>query len=98
GERHQVLAHAAGTAKTRHPTLERATHQELPELPLNELGEPDAVPHLCGCAQQHLQMLADDLVEHSVLSVSRSIHDLGTGHATGYRTRNGAPMPLDGYR
>src|SRR6266542_1214904 len=38
-------------------------------------------------AQEGLQMLADDLMEHDVLGVSRSIHRLGTRHSPGYRAR-----------
>jgi hypothetical protein len=42
-------------------------------------------------------MLADDLMEHGVFGVSRSIHGLCTRHAPGYRAREDAPMPIDGY-
>jgi hypothetical protein len=36
-------------------------------------------------------------MEHGVLGVSRTIHGLCTCHASGYRTSNGAPMPIERY-
>jgi hypothetical protein len=42
-------------------------------------------------------MLADNLIEHGVLGVSRSIHGLNTRHPSGYRASRDAPMPTDGY-
>lgn len=97
GKRHQVLTGAALAAKARNAVLERATRQELPELPLDELREADPLAGLRGLAQEGLQMLADDLMEHGVLGVTRSIHGLNTRHSSGYRARSGAPMPRDGY-
>jgi hypothetical protein len=44
-----------------------------------------------------LQVLADDVMEHGVLGVSRPIHGLDTGHPCGYRARGGAPMSRVGY-
>jgi non-ribosomal peptide synthetase component F len=97
GERHQVLTGAALAPKARHAALEGATHQELPELPLDELREARAVARLRGRAQESLQMHADDLMEHGVLGVSRTIHGLCTRHPLGYRASSSAPMPRDGY-
>jgi hypothetical protein len=56
--------------------IERATRQELPELPLDELGEAGPRASLPGLAQGSLQMLADDLMELGALGVSQSIHGL----------------------
>ena len=42
-------------------------------------------------------MRADDLMEHGVLGVSRTIHGLCTRHPLGYRASSSAPMPRDGY-
>ena len=92
-----MLPGAALTAKARKAALERATRQELPELPLDELRQADPLASLRGRAQEGLQVLGDDLMEHGVLGVTRSIHGLGTRHSSGYRAPSRAPMPTDGY-
>ena len=79
------------------PCIEHPTRQELPELALDELRQADPPAGLRGRAQEGLQMLADDLMEHGVLGVSRAIHGLGTRHSSGYRASSGTPMPTDGY-
>jgi hypothetical protein len=48
-------------------------------------------------AQEGLPVLANDLMEHGVLGVTRAIHGLNTRHSSGYRAHKGAPMPTDGY-
>lgn len=70
-------------AKARKAVLEHATHQELPELPLDEPRQADPLTSLRGGAQEGLQMLADDLMEHGVLGVARTIHGLCTRHSPG---------------
>ena len=97
GKRHQVLTRAALAAKAGKATLKHATHQELPELSLDELREAHPGARLRGLAQEGLQMLADDPMEHGVFGVTRSIHGLGTRHSPGYRACEDAPMPTDGY-
>ncbi len=58
---------------------------------------PSTTARLRGLAQEGLQMLADDPMEHGVFGVTRSIHGLGTRHSPGYRACEDAPMPTDGY-
>ena len=91
-----MLTGTALAAKPRNAALERAARQELPELPLDELREAGSFASLRRCAQEGLQMLADDLMEHGVLGVSRAIHGLCTGHSPGCRASSGAPMPTEG--
>ena len=86
-EGHYVLTGAALTAKARKAVLQHATRQELPELPLDELRQADPLASLRGLAQEGLQMLADDLMEHGVLGVTRSIHGLCTRHSSAYRAQ-----------
>jgi len=92
-----VIERAVLAAKPRHAAREHAAHQELPELALDELGEAHPVARLRGLAQEGLQMLADDPMEHGVFGVTRSIHGLGTRHSPRYRACEDAPMPTDGY-
>ena len=92
-----MLAAAAFTLKTRVTVLERPTRQKLPEFPLDELRETGPLAGLCRRAQEGLQMLADNLMEHGVLGVSRAIHGLWTHHPSRYRAASGVPMPRDGY-
>jgi len=82
-KRHQVLAPAALAPKPRHAVLDHAAQQELPELALDELRQARAVAGLRHRAQEGLQVLGDDLVEHGVLGVSRTIHGHDTSHASG---------------
>jgi hypothetical protein len=78
-----VLARAALALKARHAGLVHPAQQELPELALHELRQARAVASLRHRAQEGLQMLGDDLVEHGVLGVSRAIHGRDTSHASG---------------
>ena len=78
-----MLAAAAFTLKTRRTVLKHATRQELPELPLDELRQAGPFTSLRRRAEEGLQVLADDPMEHGVLGVSRAIHGLGTGHSSG---------------
>ena len=75
--------------KPRHAVFEHAARQELPELPLDELGQARAVAGRRHRAQEDLQMLGDDLVEHGVLGVAgpvdRSLE--GQGPHVGARRR-----------
>jgi len=64
--------------KPRDAALEHAAQQKLPELALDELRQTHAIARLRGRAQEGLQMLADHLMEHGVLGVSRAIQ----GHRT----------------
>ena len=96
-KRHQVLARAALALKARHTGLVHPAQQELPELALHELRQARAVARLRHRAQEGLQMLGDDLVEHGVLGVSRAIHRRDTSHPSEWRARAALPMPRDGY-
>ena len=74
---------AALALKPRHTSLEDTAEQELPELALHELRQPRAVAGLRHRAQERLQMLGDDLMQHGVLGVSRAIRGRATFHASG---------------
>jgi hypothetical protein len=78
-----VLARAALALKPCHAGLVHPAQQELPELALDELWQARPVARLRHRAQERLQMLGDDLVEHGVLGVSRTIHGRDTSHASG---------------
>ncbi len=58
GKRHQVLKGAALTAEASKPVLEHPTRQELPELPLDELREADALASRRRLAPEGLQVAA----------------------------------------
>jgi len=92
-----VLERAALAAKPRHAALKHPAHQELLELALDELREADTVAGLDRRAQERVQVLGDDLMEHGVVGVSRAIHGLGTRHPCGYRASSDPPMARDGY-
>ena len=62
---------------------------------VDELRQAHSVAGLRGRAEEGFQMLADDLMEHGVLGVSRAIHGLGARHPPPYRGLSGAPMPTD---
>ncbi len=81
--RHQVLARAALALKARHAGLVHPAQQELPELALDELRQARAVAGLRHRAQEGLQMFGDDLVEHGVLGVARTIHGRDASHTPG---------------
>jgi len=86
-----VLAPAALALKPRHAVFEHAARQELPELALDELRQARAVAGLCHRAQEDLQVLGDDLVEHGVLGVSGPVDRSMEGHGPhlGSRRRPG---------
>ncbi len=92
-----MLTGAVLTLKARQAALKGATRQELPELPLDELRQAGPLARLRGRAEEGLQMLADDLMEHGVLGVSRAIRGLCTRHPSGYRASRDPPMPTDRY-
>jgi hypothetical protein len=77
-KRHQVLSRAVFAPKPRHAALEHAAHQELPELALDEQRQTGSVADIRPRAQKGPQVLGDDLMEHSVLGVSRAIHGRDT--------------------
>jgi len=75
-----VLAPAALALKPRHAGLEHPALLEVPELAFHELRQARPVARLRRRAQEGLQMLADHLVEHGVIGVSRAIHGHHTRH------------------
>ena len=79
-ERYQMLAHAALAPKPRHTLFEHAARQKLPELALDELRQARAVAGLHHRAQEDLQVLGDDLVEHGVRGVSGPVDRSLEGH------------------
>jgi hypothetical protein len=79
-ERHQVLARAALAPKPRPAVLEHAARQELSELALDELRQARSVAGLCHRAQEGLQVLGDDLMEHGVLGVAGPVDRSLEGH------------------
>jgi hypothetical protein len=58
--------------------LEYTARQELPELALHELRQARAV-----AGRRHRIQDGDDLVEHGVLGVSRTIHGRDTSNVSG---------------
>ena len=64
----------------RHTVFEHAARQKLPELPFDELWQARAVARLRHRAQEDLQVLGDDLVEHGVLGVSGPVDRSLEGH------------------
>jgi hypothetical protein len=82
-KRQQVLAGAALAPKPRHAVLDHAARQELPELALDELRQARTVAGHRHRLQEGLQVERDDLMEHGVLGVSRTIHGHDTSHASG---------------
>ncbi len=79
-ERYQVRARAALAPESRHTVFEHAARQKLPELALDELRQARAVAGLRHRAQEDLQVLGDDLVEHGVLGVSGPVDRSLEGH------------------
>ena len=86
-----MLARAALAPKPRHAVLDHAARQELPELALDELRQARAVAGLRHRAQEDLQVLGDDLVEHGVLGVAGPVDRSLEGHGSqvGSRRRPG---------
>ncbi len=86
-----MLARAALAPKPRHAVLEHAARQELPELALDELRQARPVAGLRHRAQEDLQVLGDDLMEHGVLGVAGPVDHLleGYGPQVGSRRRPG---------
>jgi hypothetical protein len=60
-----------------------AAGQELAELALDERGQVTALIASLGRAEERVEMLTDDPVEHGVFGVARTIHRLGWRHAQG---------------
>jgi len=86
-----VLALTALAPKPRHAVFEHAARQKLPELALDELRQARAVAGRRHRAQEGLQVLGDDLVEHGVFGISGPV-DLsleGHGPQVGLRHRPG---------
>jgi hypothetical protein len=79
-QRHQVLARAALASKPRHAVFEHAARQKLPELALDELRQARVVAGLRQRAQEDLQVLGDDLVEHGVLGGAGPVDRSLEGH------------------
>jgi hypothetical protein len=90
-KRHQVLARAALAPKPRHTVFEHAARQELLELALDELRQARAVAGLRHHAQEGLQVLGDDLVEHGVRGITGPVDRSLEGHGpqVGSRRRLG---------
>ena len=90
-KRHQVLARATLAPESRHTVFEHAARQELPVLALDELRQARAVAGRRHRAQEGLQVLGDDLVEHGVLGVAGSVDRSLEGHGPqlGARRRPG---------
>src|SRR5215470_16884346 len=71
---------ATHALESRHAVLEHAARQELPELAFDELRQARAVAGLRHRAQEGLQVLGDDLVEHGVLGVTGPVDPSLEGH------------------
>jgi hypothetical protein len=99
-----MLAGAALALKTRHTALEHAARQELTELALDELREACPVAGLRHRAQEGLQVLGDDLMEHGGLGVTGpvdcslnqrpvSLRSRGPSYASDLKSLTGRPSP-----
>ena len=86
-----MLARATLAPESRHAVLDHAARQELPELALDELRQARAVAGLRHRAQEGLQVLGDDLVEHGVFGVAGPVDPSLDGHGpqVGSRRRLG---------
>ena len=84
GEGDQPLPAARGTSKPSEAASEKATAQEVAELPLDETGDALAVPPLGGLREEGLEVVAHDLVEHARPRLTRRI-----GRRRGGHTRTG---------
>jgi hypothetical protein len=82
-----VLAPAALAPKPRHAVLEDTARQELPEFALDELRQARAVAGCRHRAQEDLEVLGDDLVEHGVLRVAGPVDRSLEGHGPQGRSR-----------
>ena len=71
-----VLAAHAGKAVGQHPA-----GQELAKLPRDERGQAGAVCPVGGGAQEAVQVVPDDPVEHARLRVTRLVASPGAAHA-----------------
>ena len=76
-----MLAPASLALKSRHARLEHPAQEELPELALDEPRQACPVARLRRRVQERLQMLADHLMQHGVLGVSRTIQGHHAFHA-----------------
>src|SRR6266508_2200264 len=81
GKRHQVLTRAAFAAKAGKATLKHATHQELPELALDELREAHPVARLRGLKRRKASRCSPMTRWSAVCSASRGRYT-GSVHAT----------------
>jgi hypothetical protein len=75
-----MLARATLAPESRHTVFEHAARQELPELALDELRQARAVAGLRHRAQEGLQVLGDDLVEHGVRGITGPVDRSLKGH------------------
>jgi len=75
-----VPAPRPGPGPPRHTVFEHAARQKLPELALDELRQARAVAGLRHRAQEDLQVLGDDLMEHGVLGVAGLVDRSLEGH------------------
>ncbi len=71
----------------RHAVLEDTARQELPEFALDELRQARAVAGRRHRAQEDLEVLGDDLVEHGVLGVAGPVDRSLEGHGPQVRSR-----------
>ena len=62
---------------------QHTTREELAELLLDEAGQAAAVAVVRDFAEEGLEVLTDDGVEHGVLGVARLIRAVGMGYALG---------------
>ena len=81
-----MLAGATLASKARHTALEHAARQELSELALDELRQTGSVAGLRHRAQEGLQVLGDDLMEHGVLGVAGPVDRSLEGHGPQVRS------------
>ena len=91
------MSRALLAAKAREGCFENAARQEVLELARDELRQTGALARLGRSAQEGVEVGVDDLMEHGVLGVSRTIRGLGARHPSRYRASRAAPMSRDRY-
>lgn len=81
GEGHEALERAVGASQSREAVVEHAAREELAELLPDEPGQAAAVAAIRAFAEEWLQVLPNDGVEHGALGVAGLIRAVRIGHA-----------------
>jgi hypothetical protein len=80
GKRDKPVEAAVAAAKPREPAREPATLKKVPELLLDETGQPFPVAG-CGLRAKSLEVIAHDLVQRTLRGTPRFVARRGRGHS-----------------